>query len=126
MAHWYVYRGTEAPLGPWTSEVVAEAILAGSLEPSAWVAAPGGSRWLPAAEVPVIAGLLEGHPTRRSSQGAVIARAPDTYRTPAPDGPPPGEAPVEIGVAPSPRLPATPYYVGGDTLESPGNERRRG
>lgn len=124
LAHWYVYRGGEGPLGPWTTEVIAEGILTGTLAPDAWVAAPGGAKWLRASEVPVIARLLDGQPTRRGGGAAVL---PDTHRTPA--APVPRE--VEIIVAPSRPAsddavtPEAPYYGGGDTLESPGNDRRR-
>ncbi len=64
MADWYVYQHDGDPLGPWSTDAVAEAILAGKLAPDVWVAAPGGPRWLRALDVPVIAGLVEGLPTR--------------------------------------------------------------
>lgn len=123
MAHWYVFRVSEAPLGPWTTEAVAEAILAGTLDPTTLVAAPGGSRWLRACDVPVVARVLEGSPTRRGAgRSAAAARAPDTHRTPPPEGP--NATPITFVVAPSP-VPALPYYGGGDTLESAGNESPR-
>lgn len=64
MAEWYVYQHDGDPLGPWATEAVAEAILAGRLAPDVWVAAPGGPRWLRALDVPVIARLVDGIPTR--------------------------------------------------------------
>lgn len=64
MADWYVYQHDGDPLGPWTTDAVANAILASKLAPDVWVAAPGGPRWLRALDVPVIAGLVEGLPTR--------------------------------------------------------------
>ena len=64
MADWYVYQHDGDPLGPWTTDAVAEAILAGKLCPEIWVAPPGGARWLRALDVPVIARLVEGIPTR--------------------------------------------------------------
>ncbi len=120
MAHWYVYRENEAPLGPWTTEAIAEAILAGTLSPETWIAAPAGAKWLRASAVPVIARLLDGQPTRRGVESAAIARAPDTHRTPPPAAPPPGAAVIEVAPAAPPR----PYYMGGDTLESPNDERQ--
>lgn len=64
MADWYVYQHDADPLGPWSTDAVAEAILAGRLAPDVWVAAPGGPRWLRALDVPVIGRLVEGIPTR--------------------------------------------------------------
>jgi len=64
LADWYVYQHDGDPLGPWATDAVADAILAGKLAPDVWVAAPGGPRWLRALDVPVIAGLVEGLPTK--------------------------------------------------------------
>lgn len=64
MADWYVYQHDGDPLGPWSTDDVANAILAGKLAPDVWVAAPGGPRWLRALDVPVIGRLVEGIPTR--------------------------------------------------------------
>ena len=64
MADWYVYQHDGDPLGPWSTDTVANAILAGKLAPDVWVAAPGGPRWLRALDVPVIGRLVEGIPTR--------------------------------------------------------------
>lgn len=64
MADWYVYQHDGDPLGPWSTDTVADAILAGKLAPDVWVAAPGGPRWLRALDVPVIGQLVEGIPTR--------------------------------------------------------------
>ncbi len=127
MSHWYVYRGDEPPLGPWTTETVAENILSGTLAPDTWVAAPAGSKWLRARDVPVIAALVDGSPTTRARGGAAIAQAPDTFRTPPPLPPPVGSPIIEVITVPKADPPDTrsAYYGGGDTLESPGNERRR-
>lgn len=54
-----------APIGPIPTEDVADAILTGRLPPDTWVSAPAASKWLRATDVPVIASLLEGLPTRR-------------------------------------------------------------
>jgi hypothetical protein len=64
LADWYVYQHDGDPLGPWSTDTVADAILAGKLAPDVWVAAPGGPRWLRALDVPVIGRLVEGIPTR--------------------------------------------------------------
>ncbi len=73
---WYVYRIDAPPMGPLSAKAVAEAILAGALPPDCWVCAPGGSRWLRATTVPVIAGLLEGVPTRRHASGTRMVTSP--------------------------------------------------
>ena len=65
MSDWYVYREEGEPIGPWSTAQVAEAVLDGTLSPEAWVAAPGGSKWLRALDVPVIAQLVDGIPTRQ-------------------------------------------------------------
>jgi hypothetical protein len=64
LADWYVYQHDGDPLGPWSTDEVANSILAGKLAPDVWVAAPGGPRWLRALDVPVIGRLVEGIPTR--------------------------------------------------------------
>jgi hypothetical protein len=64
LADWYVYRQDSEPLGPWSTEDVAQAILDGTLAPDVWVAAPGGPRWLRALDVPFIARLVDGVPTK--------------------------------------------------------------
>ncbi|MBX3258500.1 MAG: hypothetical protein KF782_02200 [Labilithrix sp.] len=73
---WFVYRVDGAPVGPLSTKAVAEAILAGRLPPDCWVAAPGGTRWLRALDVPVIAALLGGIPTRRRASGMRMVTAP--------------------------------------------------
>ncbi len=65
MAVWFVYRHEGQHLGPLTTEAVVEQILAGTLGTDVWIAAPGGPRWLRALEVPIIAQLIDGQPTRR-------------------------------------------------------------
>ena len=59
-----MFQHDAGPLGPLSTEAVAEAILAGTLSPDIWVASPGGQRWVRAMEVPVIASIVEGIPTR--------------------------------------------------------------
>lgn len=80
MADWYVFQHDGHPLGPWSTDTVANAILAGRLAPDVWVAAPGGPRWLRALDVPVIGQLVEGIPTlpRRDSGLRLI---PGTFPT---------------------------------------------
>lgn|GEM_PF-3194662 len=77
LADWYVYQHDGDPLGPWSTDTVADAILAGKLAPDVWVAAPGGPRWLRALDVPVIGRLVEGIPTRpRRDSGLRLIPAP--------------------------------------------------
>ena len=85
MADWYVYQDDGEPLGPWTTEAVAESILAGKFSPEIWVAPPGGARWLRALDVPVIARLVEGIPTRpRLGRGdAGLRPVPGTFTSEA-------------------------------------------
>ena len=79
MADWYVYQHDGGPLGPWSTDTVADAILAGKLAPDVWVAAPGGPRWLRALDVPVIGRLVDGLPTKpRRDSGLRIM--PQAYR----------------------------------------------
>lgn len=70
MANWYVYQHDGPPLGPWSTETVARAIVAGTLKPDICVAAPGGPRWLRALEVPVIARLAAGAPLPPARRGS--------------------------------------------------------
>jgi len=65
LADWYVVQHDGQPLGPWSTDAVAEAMLAGKLAPDVLVAAPGGGRWLRALDVPVIARVVEGIPTKQ-------------------------------------------------------------
>lgn len=135
MADWYVYQHDADPVGPWPTEVIAEAILAGRLSPEIWIAAPGGPRWLRALDVPVIARLVEGVPTRprrdsglrivplsftpdtgRPAFGSTVMMVKDDEVELTEEEPPPTD----------PSLPPstpTPRPVG-ETLESPGNDRR--
>ncbi len=64
MADWYVYQHDGDPLGPWSTDAIADAILTGKLAPDIWVAAPAGPRWLRALDVPVIGRLVDGIPTK--------------------------------------------------------------
>jgi hypothetical protein len=75
-SEWFVYRIDGPPIGPLTTQAVAEAVLAGNLPPDCWVAAPGTTRWLRALDVPVIAKLLDGMPTRRRPSGIRVATLP--------------------------------------------------
>lgn len=85
LADWYVYQHDGDPLGPWATDLVADAILTGKLAPDVWVAAPGGPRWLRALDVPVIAGLVEGLPTKpRRESGLRLMPAAYSGDGPAP------------------------------------------
>ena len=134
MADWYVYQHDAAPLGPLSTELLADAILACRISPETWVAAPGGPRWIRALDVPVIARLvkkmpeLDRPPSRRRDSGLrLMPKDLIPSATPAlgvmairDDFPPPTDP-----MAPS-SLPTRPgIYRGGDTLESAGNERRK-
>lgn len=68
-------------LGPWTTEVVANAILSGKLGHDAWVAAPGGPRWVRALDVPDIARLVESAPTRPKRRDSGLRLMPGAYST---------------------------------------------
>jgi hypothetical protein len=62
--HWFISRPDGPPDGPLSTEQIAEAILAGTYPPDVYVAAPGGTKWLRALDVPNIARLIQGAPTR--------------------------------------------------------------
>ena len=81
MADWYVYQHDGDPLGPWSTDTVADAILAGKLAPDVWVAAPGGPRWLRALDVPVIGRLVEGMPTKPKRRDSGLRLIPGAYTT---------------------------------------------
>lgn len=81
MADWYVYQHDGDPLGPWSTETVADAILAGKLAPDVWVAAPGGPRWLRALDVPSISKLVEGIPTRPRRRDSGLRLMPGVVPT---------------------------------------------
>ncbi|MBS2013451.1 MAG: DUF4339 domain-containing protein [Deltaproteobacteria bacterium] len=81
MADWYVYQHDGEPLGPWSTDKVAEEILAGRLTPDCWVAAPGGPRWLRALDVPSIARLVEGIPTRPRRRDSGLRLMPGVVPT---------------------------------------------
>ena len=133
MADWYVYQHDGAYLGPWPTETVAHEILGGKLGSDVWVAAPGSERWVRAMDIPVIARLIEGVPTKpkRRDSGlrlmthAIVAKTLDdvdsaaqTLKMPAMRGE--DDVPTDPGMAPiSPMPTPTP------TLESSGNRRRR-
>lgn len=81
MADWYVYQHDGDPLGPWSTDTIADAILAGKLAPDVWVAAPGGPRWLHALDIPVIARLVDGIPTKPKRRDSGLRLIPAAYRT---------------------------------------------
>jgi hypothetical protein len=81
-SEWFVYRVDGPPIGPLSTQAVAEAILGGRLPPDCWVAAPGGSRWLRAIDVPVIQRIVEGLPTRRRVSGERMATLPSPVAPP--------------------------------------------
>ena len=101
MADWYVYQHDGDPLGPWSTDVVANDILSGKLAPDVWVAAPGGPRWLRALDVPVIGRLVEGIPTRprRDSGLRLMPRAAfaATMLSPVHGEPDASDEPVLVG-----------------------------
>jgi len=71
--HWFIYREDGPPIGPLPTELIAEAILAGTYPPDVYVAAPGAMKWLRAQDVPNIAKLLQGIPTRRRTEDPAAA-----------------------------------------------------
>ena len=74
MSDWYVYQHDGAHFGPWSTEHIAQEILAGRLSSEVWVAAPGGPRWLRALDVPAISRVTSGAltPRRRRDSGLRI------------------------------------------------------
>ena len=80
MADWYVFQHDAPALGPWSTEVIAEAILTGKLAPDVWVAVPGGDRWVRALDVPVIAQRIEGVSTRRPRRDSGLRVMPGVYQ----------------------------------------------
>lgn len=112
MADWYVYQSDGDPLGPWSTDAIAEAILAGSLAPDVWVAAPGGPRWLRALDVPVIGRLVEGIPTRprRDSGLRMMPSQPSDERATA------VLAPITRASGPGETAPMTAITMTGDDL----------
>jgi hypothetical protein len=91
-SEWLVYRLEGAPLGPLSTKTLAEAILAGTLPQDVWVAAPGGTKWLRAIDVPVIAALLQGLPTRRPRESGMRMVTAPLPRAPLPKAAPPPKA----------------------------------
>lgn len=81
MADWYVYQHDGDPLGPWSTDAVANEILAGRLAPDVWVAAPGGPRWLRALDVPVIGRLVDGVPTKPRRRDSGLRLMPGAFIT---------------------------------------------
>lgn len=79
MAEWYVFQHDGDYLGPWTTEVVANAILAGKLGQDVWVAAPGSPRWVRALDVPAIARLVDSLPTRHKRRDSGLRLMPGAY-----------------------------------------------
>jgi hypothetical protein len=79
LADWYVFRHDGAPLGPWSTEVIADEILAGRLPPDVWIGLPGGDRWLRALDVPLIAQRVEGVPTRPRRRDSGLRVVPGTF-----------------------------------------------
>lgn len=145
MADWFVYQHDGKHLGPLSTEAVADAILTGKLRPDVWVGAPGGSRWLRALDVPVIAERIDSVPTARPDSGVVrsivlSSRAIDSGSAGgtvpmAPPLAPPRGAETERSLLPEPSgvpssqtalHPQRPIYRGAETLESaPDPPRRR-
>ncbi len=80
MADWYVYQHDGDPLGPWPTDAVVEAMLAGKLAPDVLVAAPGGAKWLRAIDVPVIARLVDGIPTKPRRHESGLRLVPGELR----------------------------------------------
>jgi hypothetical protein len=114
-------EGCGAPIGPLPASEVASMILAGTVSADVLVAAPHGSRWVRATDVPVIAGLLDGAPTRRARESGLRAAA----RTDS-DAPPTerSEPPISSG----PPTPPTPRRSSGrfdETATSAGQNTRR-
>jgi hypothetical protein len=149
LSDWYVFQHDGAHLGPWPTEGVAHQILAGRLSAEVWVAAPGGTQWLRALDVPAIAALIDGVPTRPKRRDSGLRLMPGAFAV-TPSGRPAFGSKVMMvtdedldDAAVTAKMPAmqfdadgeptartfappTPTPVGaGPTLESAGNVRRR-
>lgn len=81
MSDWYVYQHDGDPLGPWSTDTVANEILTGRLAPDVWVAAPGGPKWLRALDVPVIHRLVDGVPTKPRRRDSGLRLMPGAFVT---------------------------------------------
>ena len=79
MGDWYVFQHDGAHLGPWPTDGVAHQILAGRLSAEVWVAAPGGSQWMRALDVPEIAALIDGVPTRPKRRDSGLRLMPGAF-----------------------------------------------
>lgn len=87
MSDWFVFQHDGAHLGPWSSERLAEAILDGVVASDVWVAAPGGTRWMRALDVPAIAALLDDVPLGPPRRDSGMRLVPLAF-TPGADGSP--------------------------------------
>ncbi len=132
LADWYVFRSDLPPMGPWSTERIADAMLRGELSQDTWVAPPGGSRWVRALDVPNIAQRVEGVETRpRRDSGFVVVGSQhyaSTVMMVKEDEAEviPDDAPTERSLPPPPPSSPTPPTTrpgAGDTLESPGKRR---
>lgn len=104
-SEWFVYQVGGAPLGPLSTRVIVDAMLAGKLPLDVFVAAPGSMRWLRATEVPVIVRLFDGAPTRRQLvTEPLLAVAPSASVAPPQDGSPRSASPEDL----PPNDPTTP------------------
>ncbi|HEY8074010.1 MAG TPA: hypothetical protein VIF62_07875 [Labilithrix sp.] len=135
MADWYVFRSDGPPLGPWSTEHIADAILRGELPEETWVSVPGGSRWVRALDVPNIAQRASGIETRPQRESGFVVVGKSDYASTVmmvkeeeaelvPD-----DAPTERSLPPPPPSSPTPPTTrpgAGDTLESPARRRAGG
>jgi hypothetical protein len=115
LADWYVYQHDGEPLGPLSTDAIADAILVGSLPPDVWVAAPGGPRWLRALDVPVIGKLVEGVPTRPRRRDSGLRLTPPALVLERAHADPPEPLPCSAGSAGSAAAPSTTRGTPDDT-----------
>ncbi len=85
MADWFVYQPDGVHLGPFSTEIIAAAIMSARLSRQVWLGAPGGHRWLRALDVPVIASMLASYPIDPSrSKLRILPGLPSAENAPPP------------------------------------------
>lgn len=113
MSDWFVFQHDGAHLGPWSSERLAEAIREGVVASDVWVAAPGGTRWMRALDVPAIAALLDDVPLGPPRRDSGMRLVPLAFTADADGAPSFSSTMIMVGT----RVEAPDAYAA--TFESP-------